>query len=68
MVSFYYGLQIVIYCYIVLYVRRYNENHLINGSSTPLYEQIKNAIKENIVGNTVASDAQLPSVRQHPKN
>ena len=26
---------------------------LINGSSTPLYEQIKNAIKENIVGNTV---------------
>lgn len=40
---------------------------LINGSSTPLYEQIKNAIKENIVGNTVASDAQLPSVRQLSK-
>ena len=40
---------------------------LINGSSTPLYEQIKNAIKENIVGNTVSSDAQLPSVRQLSK-
>ena len=40
---------------------------LINGSSTPLYEQIKNAIKENIVRNTVSSDAQLPSVRQLSK-
>ena len=40
---------------------------LINGSSTPLYEQIKNAIKENIIGNTVSSDAQLPSVRQLSK-
>lgn len=40
---------------------------LINGSSTPLYEQIKNAIKENIVGNTLVSDEQLPSVRQLSK-
>ncbi|MGO3751718.1 MAG: GntR family transcriptional regulator [Peptoniphilaceae bacterium] len=40
---------------------------LINGSSTPLYEQIKNAVKENIVGNTLASDEQLPSVRQLSK-
>ena len=38
---------------------------LINGSSTPLYEQIKNAIKENIIGNTVSSE--LPSVRQLSK-
>ncbi len=37
---------------------------LINGSSTPLYEQIKNAIKENIVENIVSADEQLPSVRQ----
>jgi len=29
--------------------------------------RIKNAIKENIVGNTVSSDAQLPSVRQLSK-
>lgn len=40
---------------------------LINGSSTPLYEQIKNAIKENIVGNILVSDEQLPSVRQLSK-
>lgn len=40
---------------------------LINGSSTPLYEQIKNAIKENIVGDTLAFDEQLPSVRQLSK-
>lgn len=40
---------------------------LINGSSTPLYEQIKNAIKENIVGNILPSDEQLPSVRQLSK-
>lgn len=37
---------------------------LINGSSTPLYEQIKNAIKENILENIVSADEQLPSVRQ----
>lgn len=37
---------------------------LINGSSTPLYEQIKNAIKENILENRLIPDEQLPSVRQ----
>lgn len=37
---------------------------LINGSSTPLYEQIKNAVKENIIGKTLFPDEQLPSVRQ----
>lgn len=37
---------------------------IVNGSSTPLYEQIKNAIKENILEGIVASDEQLPSVRQ----
>ncbi len=37
---------------------------LINGSSTPLYEQIKNAIKENIVEGRLSSEEQLPSVRQ----
>ncbi|MFR7350212.1 GntR family transcriptional regulator [Peptoniphilus sp.] len=37
---------------------------LLNGSSTPIYEQIKNAIKENIVQGLVSSDEQLPSVRQ----
>jgi transcriptional regulator, GntR family len=40
---------------------------LINGSSTPLYEQIKNAVKENIVKNILAPDEQLPSVRQLSK-
>lgn len=40
---------------------------LINGSSTPLYEQIKNAIKENIVDSTLSSEEQLPSVRQLSK-
>ncbi len=37
---------------------------LLNGSSTPIYEQIKNAIKENIVQGLVSPDEQLPSVRQ----
>lgn len=40
---------------------------LINGSSTPLYEQIKNAIKENIVSKSISFDEQLPSVRQLSK-
>lgn len=40
---------------------------LVNGNSTPLYEQIKNAIKENIIENIVASNQQLPSVRQLSK-
>ena len=40
---------------------------LINGSSTPLYEQIKNAVKENIVKNILDQDEQLPSVRQLSK-
>lgn len=37
---------------------------LINGSSTPLYEQIKNAIKGNIVEGSLLPEEQLPSVRQ----
>ncbi len=37
---------------------------LINGSSTPLYEQIRNAIRENIIGNLLLPEEQLPSVRQ----
>lgn len=37
---------------------------LLNGSSTPIYEQIKNAIKENIVQGLVSPDEQLPSIRQ----
>ena len=37
---------------------------LLNGSSTPLYEQIMNAIKENIQNHTLPCEAQLPSVRQ----
>jgi len=40
---------------------------LINGSSVPLYEQIKNAIRENIIENRVSADEQLPSVRQLSK-
>ena len=40
---------------------------LINGSSTPLYEQIKNAVKENIVEKILSQDEQLPSVRQLSK-
>lgn len=40
---------------------------LLNGSSTPLYEQIMNAIKENIRNGTLSPEAQLPSVRQLSK-
>ncbi|HEL0510075.1 TPA: GntR family transcriptional regulator [Streptococcus equi subsp. zooepidemicus] len=40
---------------------------LINGSSTPLYEQIKNAVKENIIQEILSPDEQLPSVRQLSK-
>lgn len=41
---------------------------LINGSSVPLYEQIKNAIKENILRNKVKEGEQLPSVRTLSKD
>lgn len=41
---------------------------LINGSSVPLYEQIKNAIKENILKNKVEEGEQLPSVRTLSKD
>ena len=41
---------------------------LINGSSVPLYEQIKNAIKENILKNNVKEGEQLPSVRTLSKD
>lgn len=41
---------------------------LINGSSNPLYEQIKNAIKENILKNKVGEGEQLPSVRTLSKD
>ena len=41
---------------------------LINGSSVPLYEQIKNAIKENILKNKVEEGQQLPSVRTLSKD
>ena len=37
---------------------------LINGSSTPLYEQIMNAVKKNILENKLLCDEQLPSVRE----
>ncbi|MDD7182231.1 GntR family transcriptional regulator [Peptostreptococcus porci] len=40
---------------------------LINGSSTPLYEQIKNAVKENITQEVLSPEEQLPSVRQLSK-
>ncbi|NMW84378.1 GntR family transcriptional regulator [Peptoniphilus sp. AGMB00490] len=41
---------------------------LVNGSAVPLYEQIKNAIKENILKNSVAAGEQLPSVRTLSKD
>lgn len=41
---------------------------LINGSAVPLYEQIKNAIKENILKNKVKEGEQLPSVRTLSKD
>lgn len=37
---------------------------LINGSSTPLYEQIKNAVKSEILAGKLSCDEQLPSVRE----
>lgn len=41
---------------------------LINGSAIPLYEQIKNEIKENILKNKVSEGQQLPSVRTLSKD
>ena len=41
---------------------------LINGSAIPLYEQIKNAIKENVLKNKVSEGEQLPSVRTLSKD
>lgn len=37
---------------------------LINGSSIPLYEQIKTAIKNEILEGKLSCDEQLPSVRE----
>ncbi len=34
-----------------------------NGSSVPIYEQIKNEIKEKIIDGIMQEDEQLPSVR-----
>jgi len=39
-----------------------------NNSSVPLYEQIKDAIKDNILKNKVKSGDKLPSVRNLSKN
>lgn len=41
---------------------------LINGSSVPLYEQIKNEVKDNILKNKVEEGEQLPSVRTLSKD
>lgn len=41
---------------------------LINGSAVPLYEQIKNEVKENILKNKVSEGDQLPSVRTLSKD
>lgn len=41
---------------------------LINGSAVPLYEQIKNEVKENILKNKVEEGEQLPSVRTLSKD
>ena len=40
---------------------------LLNNCSTPLYEQIINAIKENVNSSILAAEEQLPSVRQLSK-
>ena len=37
---------------------------LLNGSSVPLYEQIKEAVKNEIVEERLVSDERLPSVRE----
>ncbi len=36
---------------------------ITNGSSVPIYEQIKNEIKEKIINGLMQEDDQLPSVR-----
>lgn len=41
---------------------------LINGSAIPLYEQIKNEVKENILKNKISEGQQLPSVRTLSKD
>ncbi|MBU5668521.1 GntR family transcriptional regulator [Peptoniphilus sp. MSJ-1] len=40
---------------------------LINNSSVPLYEQIKESIKENILKDKIKSGEKLPSVRNLSK-
>lgn len=40
---------------------------IINGSSVPLYQQIKDAVKENIMEGRLKEDQQLPSVRELSK-
>ncbi len=40
---------------------------IINGSSIPIFEQIKNTIKENIISGKLQEDEQLPSVRKLAK-
>jgi GntR family transcriptional regulator len=40
---------------------------LVNGSSTPLYRQIKNAVKYEIFKGNLSCDEQLPSIRELPK-
>ncbi len=37
---------------------------LIGGSGVPLFEQIKDAIRENILGGALPAGGQLPSVRE----
>lgn len=39
-----------------------------NSSSVPLYEQIKNSIKEEIIDGKIVEDEQLPSIRSLAKD
>ncbi len=59
-------LLIVDKCYILLYTVYQGEvmNIIIsNSSSVPIYEQIKEAIKNEIISGELAEDTALPSIR-----
>lgn len=67
----------VIYCYKGYVMNIINEDSyykgkamkiiITNGSSIPIYEQIMEAVKENIRNGTLSEDEKLPSVRELSK-
>ena len=59
-----------IVCILYIYRRKgdINENYFENTSEHPIYEQIKQQIKENILKGYVSSGEHLPSMRELAKD